>query len=227
MEDTPDNKLVYLIRRGPKEFIQSLYEEGEIYINPIDLIRYYDNNPDRSDEDDGLLHRDYLGDGKVSICPVGKDFDKDGIPMDGFDFVIKTDHQEKGNIYCLTGIYSEHLSGDRNDITIDNKSLGDTAIFIYNPKEFINRLRSALKENGYKNFTGNKVEYYKNDYSGEVGFFLKHERFTAQSEYRFFIKNIEVKPIKFKIGSLKDIAHLSSGLLKLTHADGKEQLITF
>jgi len=222
-----DNKLFFLFRRGKQEHIKALFEDGEIYINTVDYIRYCDNNPERSDEDDGILHRDYYGDGKITLCDVGKDFDKDGMTMDAFNFVLKTDHKEKGNIYCLTGIYSEHLTGDRNDITFDTKSLGESTIFIQNPKKFLERLFSALEENGYKGSKRNKVVYYKNDYSGNVGFFLKHERFKPQSEYRIHVPNIKDEPIKLKIGSLKDIAVFNPGSIKLIYTDGKEQLITF
>ena len=68
--------------------------------------------------------------------------------------------------------------------------------------------------------------YYSNDFSGEVGFFRKHEKFKPQSEYRIYISNSINEPIKIKIGSLEDIASLNTGFLKLTYTDKKEQLIT-
>lgn len=221
-----DNRLYFLFRRGKQEHIKALYEEGEIYINSIDFIRDCDDNDERSDEDDAIEYRKFFGDGKVSICDVGKDFDKDGITMDAFNMVLKNDHKEKGNIYCLTGIYSEHLSGDRNDIRFDTKSFGEAIIFIHSPKKFLDRLFSALKQNGYLNFKSNKVLYYKNDFSGNVGFFKKHEKFKSQSEYRIFIPNPKNEPMKLKIGSLRDIANLNTGFLKLRYTDDKEQLIT-
>jgi hypothetical protein len=220
-----DNRVYFLFRRGKHEHIKALYEEGEVYINSIDFIRTCDNNEERADKDDGIFFRDFIGEAKITICEVDKDLDKDGLTMESFNVVLKNDHEEKGNIFCLTGIYSEHLSGDRNDFTFETKSFGDSNILIHNPKEFLSRLFAALKEHGYSNFQSNKVSYYNNDYSGNVGFFRKHERFKHQSEYRIFIPNSEDEPIKIKIGSLKDIASLNTAIMKFNYDDGKEQLI--
>jgi hypothetical protein len=65
---------------------------------------------------------------------VDNNLDKDGLTMESFNVVLKNDHEEKGNIYCFTGIYSKHLSGDRNDFTFETKPFGDSIILIHNPK---------------------------------------------------------------------------------------------
>ena len=158
------------MRRGKHEHIKALYEDGEVYINSIDFIRTCDNNEERADKDDGIYFREFIGEAKITICEVGKDLDKDGLTMDSFNVVFKKDHKEKGNIYCLTGIYSEHLSGDRNDFTFENRSFGESTILIHNPKQFLDRLFAALGGHGYSNFESHKVAYYNNDYSGNVGF---------------------------------------------------------
>lgn len=219
------NRLYFLFKRGEYEHIKALYEEGEIFMSSIDSIRKCDNNDERTDKDDGIFLRKYIGDAKVTVCEVGKDLDKDGLTLDSSNVIFKNDHQEKGNIYCLSGIYSEHLSGDRNDIIFKTKSFGETLIFIHNPKIFLDRLFKALKENGYVNFASSKVSYYNNDFSGNVGFFRKHERFKHQSEYRVFVQNAKDEPIKIKIGSLQDIASFNTGILKLKYDDDKEQNI--
>jgi hypothetical protein len=220
-----ENRVYFLFRRGNREHIKALYEEGEVYINSIDFIRTCDNNEERADKDDGIFFREFIGEAKITICEVGKDFEKDGFTMDTPDLVMKNDHKEKGNIYCLTGIYSDHLSGDRNDITFETKSFGESIILIHNPKEFFDRLFATLKKSGYSNFESGKVSYYSNDFSGNVGFFRKHERFKHQSEYRIFIPNLKDEPIKIKIGSLKDIASVETGIMKLKYNDDKEQFI--
>jgi hypothetical protein len=222
-----ENRLYFLFRRGKYEHIKSLYEEGEIYINTIDFIRTCDKNEERSDQDDGILFRKYVGEAKVTLCEIGKDFEKDSITIDTSNLVLKNDHKEKGNIYCLTGIYSEHLSGYRNDITLDTKSFGEATILIHDPRQFLDRLFSSLKKDGYINFKSGKVFYYNNDFSGNVGFFKKHEKFKPQSEYRIFIPNEKNEPVKIKIGSLKDIASFNTDFVRVKYTDGKEQLITF
>ncbi|WP_320051597.1 hypothetical protein [uncultured Acetobacteroides sp.] len=221
-----DNRLYFLFKRGEHDHIKALFEEGEVYINSIDHIRKCDNNKERSDEEDGIFYRNFIGQATVTMCDVGKDFDNDGVNMNTPDLVFNYDHTEKGNIYCLTGIYSEHLSGDRDNITFNTKSFGETTILIHSPQNFLDRLFDALKENGYSNFKPRKVSYYENNYSGNVGFFRKHERFKPQSEFRIFIPNAKNEPIKLKIGSLKDIASFNTGFIKLNYTDGKEQIIS-
>lgn len=222
-----NNRVYFLIRRSKDEFIRALYEEGEIYINSIDFIRNCDDNQERSDKDDGIFARKYVGEAKIQFCEVGKDLDKDGFTLNSTNVVLKQDHKEKGNIYCMTGIYSEHLTGDRNDITFDTKSFGESTILIRSPKKFLDRLFTSLKKHGYSNFISGKVTYYNNDFSGNVGFFKKHERFKDQSEFRIFIPNPKDEPIRIYIGSLKDIAILNPGDLKFTYTDQKEQLIQY
>ena len=100
-----ENRLYFLFRRGHKEYIKALYEQGEVHINSIDFIRNCDNNDERTDKDDGIYYRKYIGAAKITFCDVGKDFEKDGITIDSSNVVFKNDHQERGNIYCLTGIY--------------------------------------------------------------------------------------------------------------------------
>lgn len=221
-----EKKVYFLFKRGLKEHIQALYENGEVFINSIEFIRNCDNNEERSDEDDGIYYRRFLGDGEVTMCNIGKDINNNGVTFSAIDITEKTDYEEKGNIYCLTGIFSDHLSGDRKDLIFNTKSFGESIILIHSPNKFLNRLFKALIKEGYKDFKSNKVAYYDNSYSGEVGFFKKHEKFRSQNEYRIYIPNKNNEPIKLNIGSLKDIAVMDKNLLKLKYTDNKEQIIS-
>jgi len=206
--------------------LKMLYERGEIYLNTIDFIRKCDQNVERTDPHDGISKRLFFGDVKVKMCDVGKDINKEGVTFDANECVMIEDSEQKGNIYCLSGIFSEHLMGDRNDIQFDTKSFGDSIILIYKPKDFIDRIMLRLKESGYENITFRRVSYYPNGYSGSIGMFRKHEKFNAQNELRIFVPNEKNEPIKIYIGSLSDIAYIENNtFLKLTYTDGKEQSI--
>jgi len=221
-----ENSLYLLFRRGKSEHIKALYEEGEVYLNTIDFIRKCDINAERSDPYDGIAQRLFLGNVEVKMCNVGKDIDKDGISLNAVNCTLIEDSVQKGNIFCMSGIFSHHLSGDRKDINFDTKSFGESMILIYNPKEFISRIVSALHKEGYKDTIFQRVSYYPNEFSGPVGLFRKHERFSGQSEARLFVPNSEDAPIKIKIGSLSDIACIEGNtLLQLTYTDGKIQVI--
>ncbi len=220
-----ENRLFFLFRRGQKEYVEALYNDGIVYINSIDYIRECDNNAERSDKDDGILSREFFGNGTVTVWKMGKDPNREGVKMEAVNMYMKTDHSQKGNIYCLTGVYSENLTGDRTDITLKTESFGDTVLFIHSPTTFLDRLSGALIGQGYKGFNSGRVEYYPNDYSGSIGFFKKHERFKHQNEYRIFVPNSQNEPIKLTLGSLHDIAYMNPGFVKLTYSDGKELFI--
>ena len=226
IEEIKENTLYFLYRRGKHEHIQALYENGDLYINTIDSIRKCDQNEDRSDAYDGISSRNFLGDIKVKICEVGQDINKYGIPSNGNNCVIFNDNIDKGNIYCLSGIFTEHLSGERNDLEFNTRAFGESLILILNPREFINRVLDALKINGFENVQYMRVSYYSNEYSGNIGFFKKHEKFQHQNEFRIFIPNNQNELIKISIGSLKDIAAIEKNeMLKLVYTDQKEQTI--
>ncbi len=221
-----ENTLFFLYRRGKPEHIRALYERGELYINTIDFIRECDQNEDRSDIHDGISVRNFLGEVEVKMCEAGKDINKYGTSLNGSNCVMITDSDEKGNIYCLSGIYSEHLMGERNNIDFNTKAFGESLILIHNPRQFIDRVLETLKVKGFENVQYKPVTYYSNDYSGRIGFFRKHEKFKYQNEFRFFIPNQRNERIEISIGSLKDIAVIeNNGMLKLTYTDNKQQII--
>lgn len=221
-----DNSIYLLFRRGNPEHIKALYEKGEIYLNTIDFIRKCDENFDRTDPNDGISKRLFLGNVKVKMCDVGKDINKQGVTLDANNCVMIQDSEQKGNIYCLSGIFSEHLMGERNDLQFDTKSFGESIILIYKPKDFINRVLLSLKENGYENVIFRRVSYYPNEFSGPIGLFRKHEKFNGQNELRIFVPNDKNIPIKINIGPLSDIAYIENNtLLKVTYTDGKEQFM--
>lgn len=221
-----DNTLYFLYRRGKENHIKALYENGEILINTVDFIRECDDNQERSDSEDGLKGRKYLGDVKIKLCDVGLNIEKHGMNFNGHDCVLNYDNEKKGNIYCLSGIYTKHITGKRENLEFNTKSFGDSLILIHNPKEFINRIILKLKQKGFSNVQYGPIKYYQNNYSGPIDFFRKNEKFSSQNEFRFFIPNENNESIKISIGSIKDIASIENNTqIKVTFTDKKEQLI--
>ena len=175
-------------------------------MNTVDYIRNCDNNQDRTDPNDSILKREFLGNAKVKICDVGQDIEKFGIPLNAKDCVLNFEDIHKGNIYCLSGIYTKHLV-DNNEITeFNTKSFGESLIVISNPRKFIERVKKALLEAGYSDIKYGPITYYPNDYSGYIGPFMKHQIFSQQNEYRFYVPNDKNNPIIINIGPLDDIA---------------------
>ena len=223
------DKHVYLLfKRGQAEHIKALYEHGEIYMSTVGFIRNADDNTERTDKYDSFAFRKYLGKTKLTIAKTAEDLERKGLTIQTENSFIVYDAELEGNIYCLTGIYSEELSGERNDMVFYTYAFGEDLIAIKHPKVFLERVIKELKNLGFKNIIHEKVTYYDNNYSGELGIFKKHERFKGQSEFRIFVPNKDNKPIKLNIGSLKDIASISKiGFLDVHYGDGKIQNITY
>lgn len=220
-----EETLYFLFRRGTKEHIEALYEKGEIYINTIDFIRKCDDNEERADKDDSIKYRKYIDNAQIEMFDFGTDSQTTGLKMSAENLVLKEDNINTGNIYCFSKIYSEDLIGERNDIVFNTEKFGDYSIVIHSPTKFLEKIFKELDRLGYKNYKANKIIYYNNEYSGKVNFFKKHEKHKSQKEFRVFIPNNKNKPIKFNIGSLKDIASINTEVIKLTYTDSKEQMI--
>jgi hypothetical protein len=206
MNTKKENRLFILFRRGKTEYIKNLFEKGELYMSTVDFIRNCDENQDRTDPNDSIFKREFLGDVKVKVCDVGQDIEKFGIPLNAKDCVLNFAGINKGNIYCLSGIYTKHLM-DNSEITeFSTKSFGESLIVISNPRKFIERVKKALLKEGYSDIKYGPVNYYPNDYSGYIGPFMKHQIFSPQNEYRFYVPNEENNPIIINIGPIDDIA---------------------
>jgi len=219
-----ENTLYMLFRRGEPEHIKNLFEKGEIYINTVDHIRTCDANKDRSDLNDSTDERQVLRDVKIKMCDMGQDINKDGITFQSDSCVLNYDNDKKGNIYCLSGIYTNDLMDVKDETKFDTKSFGESLIVIFKPRQFIERVKTALSEAGYKGIQYKRVDYYNNEYSGQTGIFKKHENYSPQNEFRFYVPNAKNEPIKINIGSIEDIALMEKDIyLKYTFSDGRKK----
>ena len=219
-----ENTLYVLFRRGESEHIKNLFEKGEMYIHTIDYIRTCDTNKDRSDLNDSMHERQVLRDVKIEMCDMGQDVNNDGITLKSDSCVLNYDNNKKGNIYCLSGIYTNDLMDAKDITTFDTKSFGESLIVILMPRQFIERVMTALSEAGYKGTQYKRVDYYNNGYSGQTGIFKKHENYSQQNEFRFYVPNAKNKPIKINIGSIEDIAVLNKGIyLRYKFSDDRKK----
>jgi hypothetical protein len=219
------NILYILFRRGKKEYINDLYKNGYIYINTIDYIRECDNIKERSDLDDSIAERKYLGEVKIKMSDVDSDNLNQGVSFNGENCSMTFDSISKGNIYCLSGIFTKHLIDKSEIFEFNTQAFGESLIVIYNPRKFIDRIVSTLKFRGYNDFKFAPVSYYSNDYSGKVGFFRKHEEYSYQSEFRILVPNSNNIAISLNIGSLEDIAEIEKNYLSLELTDNRTKII--
>ena len=96
---------------------------------------------------------------------------------------------------------------------------------IFNPVEFHVRVVNALTALGFLPEKG-LVKYYNEQYRGEITPFMKRKLYSPQNEYRIYVRNIKDEPIKFKIGSIKNIAIIArNGRLKRVFSNGLNYIL--
>jgi hypothetical protein len=196
-----DNISIYfLFKFGEDIFMRQLWEQGIIYMNPIQYFIDYEEKELRGDENEGLSG--IFQTEKVTLLVEGKEL--------GYSKSARLKYRDKnlrGNIYSLMAISS--FDKDR-DFRIDpkNKKLGNKFVAIHDVLGFMDRIETKLKENNY-DYKYGIVEYYdEKGYSGDLDVFCKCNRFAYQKEFRLFINRDETAAIKIEIGPMKDIALL-------------------
>ena len=76
-----------------------------------------------------------------------------------------------------------------------------------NPK-FLNLIEKGLEKEKLQYFQGLVPYYDKYIYTGKVDVFNKPSEYAYQNEFRICIRRRSEEPLKFQIGSLKDIAEI-------------------
>ncbi|WP_310555094.1 hypothetical protein [Flavobacterium sp.] len=114
-----------------------------------------------------------------------------------------------GNIYSLYAISSKGFPNPL-DFEFDKRNLrfGTHCLMIKNLPYFFKKIEKELKKSNYK-FHHNFVDYYdKDEVNREITLFEKPLEFEYQKEFRFYIEDTGMKPIKIQIGSLKKYAEI-------------------
>ncbi len=113
----------------------------------------------------------------------------------------------EGNIFSMIAITS-NLSMKTDRLDERNMEFGDSFLVIFNPKEFLNRIDTAIK-NLNKTYYWSLVRYYdEKTHNGDLDVFYKPTKFEHQNEFRIFVNNEEKKPLILEIGSIEDISEI-------------------
>ena len=119
--------------------------------------------------------------------------------------------KEKGNIFCLYGISSDHIDFENKttqklNVDIDGVSFADTAVLIYDPIEFIRRVEKVVQNMGFECDFSPVIYYDEKSYEGELTPFHKRMEYKSQSEVRFWIPNKLEGDLRINIGNISDIS---------------------
>jgi len=191
------------LKLGSEENILDLFENGTIYMNTIEYFRKVEDEELRGDK--------YEGVSKV-INSLPGTFKIPGIDRE-FNYVkvhLKESYKEVlGNIYSLYAISSKGFPNPL-DFKFDERNLrfGTHGVMIKDLPLFFNKIENELKKNNLK-FNHGFVDYYdKEEVSREITLFEKPLEFEHQKEFRFYVENDKIKPIKIQIGRMKDYAEI-------------------
>jgi hypothetical protein len=196
--------IISFLKVGKKENIENLLYKGEVYFQSTNWFREQEKENNEQ------------GDDYETACWVHS-FDDCMIPneigewqiINNEPFVVRRYNSVKnqGNAFCM---YAFHKKGEGkiHYPSINIKKFGDTMLCIYNPKVFIDRIEAAIRKEGYSCVSGPVMYYDESKFNGCISPFQKRIKYESQQEARIFIPNTLNIPIKFKIGSIEDIAFI-------------------
>jgi len=203
-----------LIKFKDRKIIESL-QSGKIYLNTLKWFRDYENEEGDTvvgDSYEGML---YINEGELIIKDT-----RESIKLD--KTLLKT-VESNAFVYCMTyinpcmGIF-EFSEAQKKEF----KKFGDTALLILDSEEFINRIRTESKNQGYDIYFDSVKYYDENIDSGNYWFslfngthnvaFWKKKSYSEQQEFRMVIpeKCCNKDYIVLEIGDISDISKIFS-----------------
>ena len=191
------------LKLGSEENILDLFETGTIYMNTIEYFRKVEDEELRGDKYEGVSKVINSLPGTFKIPGIDREFNYVKVHLkESYKKVL-------GNIYSLYAISSKGFPNPL-DFKFDERNLrfGTHGVMIKDLPLFFNKIENELKKNNLK-FNHGFVDYYdKEEVSREITLFEKPLEFEHQKEFRFYVENDKIKPIKIQIGSMKDYAEI-------------------
>ncbi len=198
-----EHTIKVFFKLGSEENILDLLENGTIYMNTIEYFRKVEDSELRGDKYEGVSRIINSLPGTFKIPGIEREFNY--IKMH-----LRESHKEViGNIYSLYAISSKGFPNPL-EFEFDKRNLrfGTHCLVIKNLPLFFKKIEKELKKNNYK-FYHNFVDYYdKDEVNRKITLFEKPLEFEYQKEFRFYVEDYGMKPIKIQIGSLKKYAEI-------------------
>jgi hypothetical protein len=195
---------IYLfLKFGSQKDILDLYENGTVYMNPIQYFRKFEDGELRGDKYEGISKiRNYLP-GQFEIPSIEHTVNYLGIHLtESYEEVL-------GNIYSLFCVSSKGWSSPI-DFSIDQriKKFGTHCLMIKDNRAFLSLMEQHLSKLNIK-FRHGFVDYYdKEKANKDISLFEKPFEFEYQKEFRFYVERKSTEPFSFSIGSLQNISEL-------------------
>ncbi len=191
------------VKFGSYENMLDLFQHGTIYLNTIQHFRKHEDNLHRGDPYEGASKVINSLPGEFTIPQLGLTMPYIKVHL------IHAYPEVLGNIYSLYCISSRTISAPLN-YAPDPRLIdfGSHCLFIKDNRYFFDRMITELSQQGYK-YTHGFIDYYdKDNITRDLNLFEKPKEYSYQHEFRFFVENAEIQPIKINIGSLEQYAEL-------------------
>jgi len=187
-----------LLKFGKIDNIKDLYDNGTIYMRPMQCFRETEDGDLRGDKNEGDLRVINSLPGTFKIPNFNEEITYEKVHVsESYDTVL-------GNIYSLYCISSFTISNPL-DFRFDQRirDFGTHCLLIKDNAYFLKSIENELQRRNliYKH---GFVHYYDRDsVSMNLSVFNKSSKYEFQKEFRFFVQNDKIEPIILKIGALR------------------------
>lgn len=199
-----EKRVLLAFKLGEKKFMETLFDEGLIYMNSV------------------LYFRDNACNGRKDQFE-GASVVKNGEPI---EYRANLDKEKAFCMWhinnftepCGEGVSVNYYSDTMCEITIDTREYIDEfaggdidnlrVVAIHNMKEFHRRLREAFIKYNISHYDVSDIKYYDINESPiiEVNKYMKPDTLRHQNEIRYYAYGADDKPLQITIGNMSDIA---------------------
>ena len=190
------------IKFGSEKNILDLYTNGTVFLNTIQYFRNIEDGELRGDKYEGVSEIINSLPGTFKIKESEQEFRYEKVHL------RKSFKEILGNIYSLYAISNKGFQ-NYQDFKINERvnEFGSHCLLI-DPKSFIDQMEKTFNKLGYS-YSHGFVDYYdKEKICREISLFEKPFEFEYQKEFRFFLKNEKIEPVKIQIDSLENCSEL-------------------
>lgn len=195
--------ILSFIKFGEEEHIRDLYENGTIYMNPIEFFRKKEDQELRGDSYEGASRIINSLPGTFKIPGIDREFRYESVHLtESYETVL-------GNLFCLYCI-SSFTFPDPKSFKVDelNHRFGTHCLLIKDVNYFFHRIQEVMKTSLLVYHHGFVKYYDRKKVNKALSLFDKPSEFAYQKEFRFYVDSRKTTPIEIQIGSLKGKADL-------------------
>jgi len=197
------SKILTFAKFGAEEHMRAFFEQGLVYMNPIQHFRQTEDQQLRGDHYEGVSKIKNLPPGIMEITALDYKGHYLNIHLsESYELVL-------GNIFSMFCVSSATIPNPF-EFKVDTKiaEFGSHCMMIKNNEVFLKRMESGLSSLAFEFYHGYVSYYDRYKVNRTMSLFEKPLEFAYQKEFRFLVKSGLSTPLTLQLGSLADIAML-------------------